>query len=57
MAKKTLEQFRAEKGLWRSELAEKLNMSEEELSRLEELSEVPPEIAEKITGEYSLPGE
>ena len=55
MAKKTLEQFRAEKGLWRSELAEKLNMSEEELSQLEELSEVPPEIAEKITGEYSLP--
>lgn len=57
MAKKTLEQFRAEKGLWRSELAEKLNMSEEELSQLEELSEVPPEIAEKITGEYSLPGD
>ncbi|MGN0539135.1 MAG: hypothetical protein ACI4KI_04695 [Candidatus Fimenecus sp.] len=55
MAKKTLEQFRAEKGLWRSELAKKLNMSEEELSKLEELNEVPPEIAKKITGEYSLP--
>ena len=55
MATKTLAQFRAERKLWRKDVAQTLGISEEELEALERSPEVPPEIAAKITAAYNLP--
>ena len=55
MATRTLAQFRAERQLWRKDVAQTLGISEEELEALERSSEVPPEIAAKITAAYNLP--
>jgi len=55
MATRTLAQFRAERQLWRKDVAQTLGISEEELEVLERSSEVPPEIAQKITAAYNLP--
>lgn len=55
MATRTLAQFRAERQLWRKDVAQTLGISEEELEALERSPEVPPEIAQKITAAYNLP--
>ena len=55
MATRTLAQFRAERKLWRKDVAQTLGISEEALEALERSSEVPPEIAQKITAAYNLP--
>lgn len=55
MATRTIAKFRAEHEIWRKDLAQTLDVSEEELERLETAGEVPPEIAEKITTSYHLP--
>lgn len=55
MATRTLAQFRAERNLWRKDVAQTLGISEEALEALERSSEVPPEIAAKITAAYNLP--
>lgn len=55
MATRTLAQFRAERQLWRKDVAQTLGISEEELEALERSSEVPPEVAQKITAAYNLP--
>lgn len=55
MAKRTLAQFRAERQLWRKDVAQTLGISEEALEALEREGQVPPEIAQKITAAYNLP--
>ena len=55
MAKRTIYLFRAEKGVWLSELAERLEMTEQELTVVEQDEIVPEEIAEKIIDFYGLP--
>lgn len=55
MATRTLAQFRAERQLWRKDVAQTLGISEEALEALERVPEVPPEIAQKITAAYNLP--
>ena len=55
MATKTLAQFRAERKLWRKDIAQTLGISEEALEALERSPQVPPEIAQKITAAYNLP--
>ena len=55
MATRTLEQFRAERQLWRKDVAQTLGISEEALEALERSPQVPPEIAQKITEAYHLP--
>lgn len=55
MATRTLEHFRAEHNVWRKDLAEELGISEEALERLELTGEVPADIAQKLTENYSLP--
>lgn len=55
MATRTLAQFRAERQLWRKDVAQTLGISEEALEALERSSEVPPEVAQKITAAYNLP--
>lgn len=55
MATRTLAQFRAERQLWRKDVAQTLGISEEELEALERSPQVPPEIAQKITAAYNLP--
>lgn len=55
MATKTLAQFRAERKLWRKDVAQTLGISEEALEALERSPQVPPEIAQKITAAYNLP--
>lgn len=55
MATRTLAQFRAERSLWRKDVAQTLDISEEALAALERSSEVPPEVAQKITAAYNLP--
>lgn len=55
MANRTLAQFRAERQLWRKDVAETLGISEGELEALEREGQVPTEIAQKITTAYNLP--
>ena len=55
MATRTLAQFRAERQLWRKDVAQTLGISEEALEALERSPQVPPEIAQKITAAYNLP--
>lgn len=54
MAKKTLYVFRAENGIWRNELSEKIGIDEETLKQIEDAPEVPQEIAEKVVVAYGL---
>ena len=49
MSTRTLSQFRAERQLWRKDVAQTLGISEEALEALERSSEVPPEIAQTVT--------
>lgn len=55
MAKKTLYVFRAENGIWRNELSEKIGVDEQTLKQIEDEPEVPQEIAEKVVAAYNLP--
>lgn len=55
MAKKTLYAFRAENGIWRKELSEKIGVDEQILQQIEDEPEVPQEIAEKVVETYYLP--
>ncbi len=55
MAKKTLYVFRAENGIWRNELSEKIGIDEQTLKQIEDAPEVPQEIAEKVVTAYNLP--
>lgn len=55
MAKKTLYVFRAENGIWRNELSNKIGVDEQTLKQIEDAPEVPQEIAEKVVAAYSLP--
>ena len=57
MTTRTLAQFRAERQLWRKDVAQTLGISEEALEALERAPEVPPEIAQKITSAYNLPSD
>ncbi len=52
---KTLVDFRAEKGLYLKDLAETLEMTEEELRAIEETGLVPEEIGQRLILQYSLP--
>lgn len=55
MATRTLAQFRAEKNIWRKDLAGRLGMTEGELERLELTGEVPEELAQRLIEIYCLP--
>lgn len=55
MAKKTLYVFRAENGIWRKELSDKIGVDETTLKQIEDELEVPQEIAEKVISAYGLP--
>ena len=55
MAKKTLYVFRAENGIWRNELSDKIGIDEATLKQIEDEPEVPQEIAEKVVAVYGLP--
>lgn len=55
MAKKTLYVFRAENGIWRNELSNKIGVDEQTLKQIEDEPEVPQEIAEKVVAAYDLP--
>ena len=55
MAKKTLYIFRAENGIWRNELSDKIGIDEATLKQIEDEPEVPQEIAEKVVSAYNLP--
>lgn len=52
---KTLIQFRAEKGLYLKDVAEAIDISEEELSKIETLNGLPDYIVEKLIVAYNLP--
>ena len=52
---KTLVEFRAEKGLYLKDVAAAINVSEEELSKVETLNGIPDYIAEKLIVTYNLP--
>ena len=52
---KTLGEFRAERGLYLKDVAEKIGVSEEELQFVEDSYLVPDEIAEKLVVAYNLP--
>ena len=52
---KTLGEFRAERGLYLKDVAEKIGVSEEELQSVEDSYLVPDEIAEKLVAAYNLP--
>ena len=52
---KTLGEFRAERGLYLKDVAEKIGVSEEELQAVEDSYLVPDEIAEKLVVAYNLP--
>lgn len=52
---KTLIQFRAEKGLYLKDVAETIDISEEELSKIETLNGIPDYIVEKLIVAYNLP--
>lgn len=54
MAKKTLYAFRAENGIWRNELSEKIGIDEMTLKQIEDDAEVPSDIAEKVIAAYDL---
>lgn len=54
MAKKTLYVFRAENGIWRNELSNKIGVDEQTLKQIEDEPEVPQEIAEKVISAYGL---
>lgn len=54
MAKKTLYAFRAENGIWREELSKKIGVDELTLKEIEDIPEVPQEIAEKVIVAYDL---
>lgn len=54
MAKKTLYAFRAENGIWRNELSEKIGIDEITLKQIEDDPEVPSDIAEKVIAAYDL---
>ena len=57
MAKRTIEDFRAQYGVWQNELAEKLGIEQTELEAAEQAETAPEELAEKIIRLYSLPGD
>ena len=52
---KTLIDFRAEKGLYLKDVANAIDISEEELSKVETLNGIPDYIAEKLIVAYNLP--
>ncbi len=52
---KTLIDFRAEKGLYLKDVAVAIDVSEEELSKIETLNGIPDYIAEKLIVKYNLP--
>lgn len=52
---KTLVDFRAEKGLYLKDVAEAIDISQEELSQVEKLNSVPDYIVEKLIVAYNLP--
>lgn len=52
---KTLIEFRAEKGLYLKDVAEKIGVTEEELANVEKLNGVPDYIVEKLSVAYNLP--
>ncbi|MBO5334113.1 MAG: helix-turn-helix domain-containing protein [Clostridia bacterium] len=52
---KTLLEFRAERGLYIKDVAEKIGMDESELQEIENSGLVPDEIAEKLVVAYDLP--
>ena len=52
---KTLGEFRAERGLYLKDVAEKIGVSEDELQSVEDSYLVPDEIAEKLVVAYNLP--
>lgn len=52
---KTLLEFRAEKGLYLKDVAEKIGVEENELQLIEDSGLVPDEIAEKLVVAYDLP--
>ena len=52
---KTLIDFRAEKGLYLKDVAEAIDISQEELSQVEKLNSVPDYIVEKLIVAYNLP--
>ena len=52
---KTLIDFRAEKGLYLKDVAEKIGVTEEELTKIETLNGIPDYIAEKLIVAYNLP--
>lgn len=54
MAKKTLYVFRAENGIWRNELSNKIGVDEQTLKQIEDEPEVPQEIAQKVISAYGL---
>lgn len=57
MAKRTIEDFRAEYGVWQNELAERLGIEQAQLEAAEQAETAPEELAEKIIRLYSLPGD
>lgn len=52
---KTLIDFRAEKGLYLKDVAETIDISEEELTKIETLNGIPDYIVEKLIVAYNLP--
>ncbi len=52
---KTLIDFRAEKGLYLKDVANAIDISEEELTKIETLNGIPDYIAEKLIVAYNLP--
>ena len=52
---KTLIDFRAEKGLYLKDVAETIDISEEELTKIETLNGIPDYIEEKLIVAYNLP--
>ncbi len=54
---KTLADFRAEKGLYLKDLAETLEMTEDEFRAIEESGVVPEEIGQRLILQYSLPAD
>ncbi len=54
---KTLVDFRAEKGLYLKDLAETLEMTEDELRAVEESGDIPEEIRQRLLLQYDLPAD
>lgn len=53
---KTFTDFRAEKGLYLKDVAEKTGIPEDELRAVEQSGTIPPEIAKILINDYQLPG-